>query len=162
MAHEIDDAPMILGRVDNHPLRVVGKKIPNRPRDEIEVLVNQRGSGGALSLFLDALPQTDEKGEIPLQLPLAASFAGRAQNKSAVLGSQRLGDFLEPFALFLAFYAPGDAHMLIARHKDHVTPRQRYVRRHSGPFSAERIFGDLHENFLAPGNLLFERETARR
>ena len=123
--------------------------------------MNQRRRGGALSFFLDAFPQPGEKGEIALQLALAAPFAGGAQDKPAAFVSQRLGDFFQPLALLVALDPAGNADMLGARHEDHVAARQRHVRGHPCAFGAERIFGDLNENFFAARDLLFERQTAR-
>ena len=50
--------------------------------------MDQRRRGGVLSLLLDPFPQAGEKSEIPLNLPLAPSFAGGAQNKPAVFSSK--------------------------------------------------------------------------
>ncbi len=122
--------------------------------------MNQRRCSGALSFFLDALPQPDEKSEIALQLALAAPFAGRAQDKPAIFVSQRLGDFFQPLAFLVALDTAGDADMLGARHENHIAARQRYVRCHSGAFGAKRILGDLDEDFFATGELLFERQPA--
>ncbi len=49
---------------------------------------------------------------------------------------------------------------LLPRHKDHVAAGSDTWEVTRAPFGAERVFGDLDENFFAPSKLFFERQPA--
>ena len=81
--------------------------------------------------------------------------------KPPFFGAERLGDFLQPLALFFALDAARDADVLGARHENHVAARQGDMRGNPRAFGAERILGHLHENFFTARKLFFQRQTAR-
>ncbi len=56
MAHEIDDAPVILGRIDDDLLGIGGEEIADRPRDQIEILMDQRRGRRGFGFLLNASP----------------------------------------------------------------------------------------------------------
>src|SRR5258706_4830236 len=71
MAHKIDDSPMVFWRIDHDLLGLRCEEIPDRPRDQIEILMNQRGRRRGRTLFLNPLPKLCEKTQLALNLSLA-------------------------------------------------------------------------------------------
>ena len=96
-----------------------------------------------------------------MNFPFAKPFAGGAQDKSALLSAERLGDLLQPLAFLFALDAARDADVLGARHENHVAARQGDMRGNPRAFGAERILGNLDENFFTTRKLFFQRQTAR-
>ena len=80
---------------------------------------------------------------------LLPSAAVRMMNPPADPGVLALQNALQAQALFVAGDLARDAHVFERRHVDHVAARQRDVRRDARAFLAQRLLGDLNDDFLA-------------
>ena len=76
---------MILGGINDDSFSIGREEIADSPRNQIQILMNERRRSHSLGLLLDALPKFGEETEVPLNLSLAAAFRDSTQNESTML-----------------------------------------------------------------------------
>jgi hypothetical protein len=106
LAYEVEDAPILFGIVNEHPLSVCGYEIAHRTRNQVQVLMDQSWGCCRGSLLLNALPEFCEKTKVLLDLTFASSLARRSQNEPSSIGVERLRQLLQTVAFLFVLDAP--------------------------------------------------------
>ena len=112
--------------------------------------MQQHRRGALVGLGADVLPQVVEELHVAGDFFFGAAFGGGAGDESAHRTRPfALQNALQAQALFVARDLARDAHVFERRHVDHVAARQRDVRGDARALLAERLLGDLNDDFLA-------------
>ncbi len=157
---KVSSATVDLAVIHPHLLNIRREVIPNRANDQIVFLIDQGGGIRRFALFLNAIPQPLEIGEIPLQLRFVAVETRRAHNDADIRRRVQLSNCLfELFAFFLVLnFARDAARTVRSRHQHQIATRQGNVGTQARALIAEFFFGDLDNDLLiAPENILNAR-----
>ncbi len=146
--------------VDKHAVYIGGNEIARRLIDQVHVLMQEGGSGGAFVRFQNAVPHADEHAQIRDEFGLAHAAGCGADNCGHPLGTNALHHGLEPVALVRRFDLAGDAAVFARRHEDQVAARQRNVRAYPRAFESAWLFDDLHEHVVAAVNFVGDGPAA--
>ena len=112
-------------------------------------MINQRGRLAVLRARADLVPQSFQEADVGAELVLCGALSGGTHDESTVtVFTLALNDALQPQALFVGSDLARDASVIHRRHVDEEASRQRDVAGDARALLADRLFGDLHQNFL--------------
>ena len=107
-------------------------------------------SGLAFHLLAHVGPEIMEEYHVGLQLFFRFAIAGSANDKAAGdAGTMRLQNFLQAQALFIGGNLARDTDVIDRRHVHEEAAGQGDMRGDAGAFLAERLLGNLNNDFLA-------------
>ena len=148
--HEAQDVFVNLFVIHPNALEGGGELVAQDALDHVEIVVYQGGSGALFGLLAEVEPEVVEELHVGAQLFFAAAFAGGADDKAAGnAGAIGLQDALEAQALLVGRDFAGDADVVDGGHVDQEAAGQGDVGGNARAFLAERLLGDLHDDFLA-------------
>ena len=96
---ELDDALVVLGRVDHQAVDVGGEQVAHRAEHQVEVLVDEGRGSGRGCLLVDPRPQLGEEADVVVDLALGHALARGPDDETALfrtLGDDRAGVALGP------------------------------------------------------------------
>ena len=137
-------------RVDPDGGEVVAHLVAQDALDEVEVVVDERGSFGGIGALLDFGPEVDQEANVGAEIVIAGAFGSGADDESAgsvaLLADQHA---LEALALFVGGDFTGDADVVDGGHENQEAARQRDVAGDTRTFAGDGLLGDLDQNFLS-------------
>ena len=150
-ADEFDDLAELLFVVDPDGGVVVAQVIAQDALDQVEVAMQQRRRFARLGLRANLFPGAAEEFHVAANFFFRRAFRGGANDESAREGNLGIADdAAQTRALFGRADAPRDADVVYRRHVDEKAARQSDVTGDARALFAQRLLGDLNENFL-PG-----------
>ena len=129
---------------------IVRVKIADRTLDEVRLLIDEAGGGGAQRLFADVVPQAQQIFQIALDFWLGALQPGSAQDDGHALGNVEVRQhLLQPLAVGRIGNLTGDSAAAPGvGHQHAVTARKRQVGGQRGALVAALFLVDLDQHDL--------------
>ncbi len=148
--HEIQHALVVDFAVHAHALEIRRQQVAQQALHEVEIAVEQRRRLQAVRLGPDLVPERGEELQVGLELFFGAALPGGAHDEAA--GERALvlqDDVAQAQALLFRSDLARDANVVDGGHVDQVASRQGDVRSDARALGAERLLGDLDQDFLA-------------
>ena len=149
--HEVLGGLVAMLALDDHFLDILVVDIADRPLDEVAVVMDQLGRGGAQRLLANLVPQPREIVEVALDLGLGALQAGGAHDAAHRRRQRHFGDDrLQPLAIGrIADLARNAATMAGVGHQHAIATGQRQIGGQRRALVAALFLDDLHQQHLA-------------
>ncbi len=132
--------------------KLFGQQVAQQLGHEALLAVDHGRSARRLELVACFLPDAVEVVEVAQDVGLGAP-AGRGADDDAaaeaMLLAELLDDAAQAVALVARFDLAGHADVIDRRHEDEKPPGERRVRRQPRALGAQRLLGDLDDDFLA-------------
>src|SRR5262245_19519679 len=149
-ADEFADLAVLLLVVNPDRGEVVADVIAEDAFDEIEVVVKNSGRLALVILFLDVGPGLAEEFDVGADFLVGGGACGGPNDEAARIAAAR---FADDAAKARTVFGAGDlaryADMVNRRHVHQEAAGKRDVAGNARALLAERLLGDLHDNFLA-------------
>jgi hypothetical protein len=110
--------------------------------------VDQRRRRDGLGVAADALPHPGQVGQVGGQLLLRAVLGLGADDDPVALRLEPVDDLAQAVALLVPHDAARNADVALGGHEHQVAARQRDVRGQARALGADRLLGDLDQDFL--------------
>ena len=118
--------------------------------DHVQVVINQRRRLAVFSARANFVPQAFQETDVGPKLLFVRALSGGTHDESAVtVFTLALDDSLQPQALFVGSDLTRDASVIHGRHVHQKTSRQGDMAGDARALLADRLFGDLYQDFLA-------------
>ena len=130
----------------------LGQQVAQELGDEALLAVDHRRRARRLGLLADLGPDLVEVAQVRDDVVLGAAGGRGADDDAAgepVLLAELADDAAQPAALVARFDLARDADVVHRRHEHQEAAGHRRVRREAGALGAERLLGDLDDDFLA-------------
>ncbi len=140
---------------------IVSEVVPGHPVDQVRVVVYHAGRFDPCGLRLDLLPCPCQKLDVPDYFLFGLLFGDCPDYEPHAPGLYLVGQIPQPVSYRILGDLPADTHVINRRYENYVPAGQRNVRYHSCALCADRLLGDLHQDFLAGFEKLLDAFSAR-
>ena len=145
------------GVVDDDALDLGGEHVADGADHQVGLGVELAGAFGLLLAFFDELPESEEVGEVALELGLGLADAGGSDDEAHVLGGSELFEDVACGASgVVVLDLSGDAEPLHVRHHDEVSSGDGEVAGEGGSLGADAFLEDLDEDAVAASEALLD------
>ena len=144
---EARHAVVLLLVVDDRAVELLLEHVAQYPDREVRLLENHVGRLDLVGPALDDLIELLQILDVALEVGLARSLGGRANDDTPVALEDLLQQLSLPLTLGLG-QSPAGADATAGRHVHEVTPGDRELHRKARPLGLERVLDDLHQDLL--------------
>ena len=143
-----DHFGVLLGIVDQHPVEVGGKYVPQDLIYQGQFLMDDGGSPPLAGDFLNLFPLAQQKVRFIHQFFGGSTRSSRAHNQAHAFRTHLFGQVAQSNAFGFAVYTTRNSDIVGIGDEHQITPRQRDKGCYSGAFRANRLFDYLHQCFI--------------
>ena len=150
--HLLHELPCLLidpGLIDEDLGDVRAHVVPNRPYDDIALLIDQERGRALLSGLLDGVPEVDQIIQVPLQLFDALADTCGSDDQPHVIRDDQLAEDLAKLVTGLPLYSSGNPPgARVVGHENQIAPGQTDEGGQRGPLVAALFLVHLDDQLL--------------